>query len=468
MNLLRRGRILSHIAIPLCLVSTLALAQSPPPDSGRLYEPRDSTGAMWSIGAGMGLPYGLWGGKLSVGGKRLTGELGAGVMPLAWEPILSGTAVLHFRDRCATIRPKLSVCYSSAAAVIVIFDESYDASPFDTVYDEYFPGFGIYGGIDWRLGRTSSMCLDLNIGWTFASVGNDEVLRRYEEIKADLIAAGYVSQWETISLDTPKISVGVTYSPGRSQRVVLPDEARAARPRTLQDSDGDGVPDSEDREPDTPPDADVDRYGRARDDDGDGVPNSKDGDPFTVRGDMVDEWGVAIDSDHDGVADTRDGCPDTAIEYAVDRDGCPIEEAWFLDVLYEYGKIEEHRIYFKTADSDLLPESFEALDAIGMALSGMPVLRFEVAGHCDDRGGDEFNQELSERRAQEVVDHLLANAPGLTANQLIPRGYGRSRRIALGTDKESRALNRRVEFVVLNPEAARQQIEQKQYRRRGE
>lgn len=270
---------------------------------------------------------------------------------------------------------------------------------------------------------------------------------------------GYASVPQALDLDrVGYCGAALTYSP----RVPLP-----SVPAPL-DSDGDGVPDSEDRESNTPPGAVVDRYGIALDDDGDGVPNGIDRDLHTVVGDLVDEWGVAIDGDHDGVPDTRDHCSDTPADWQVDSDGCEIEVIEIEDKIIDLGQFEERRIYFDTGKSELLPESFRTLDVIGLALSDLPELLFEVGGHCDDRGSDEYNQVLSEERAQAVIDYLLASFPGLTSAQLIPRGHGRSRPIAPGTDEASRAQNRRVEFRALNPEAARQQIERKRYLRRGE
>jgi outer membrane protein OmpA-like peptidoglycan-associated protein len=233
------------------------------------------------------------------------------------------------------------------------------------------------------------------------------------------------------------------------------------------DSDGDGVPDGRDEEPNTPSGAEVDRVGRARDDDGDGVANGIDRHSNTRPGTMVDQWGVPIDADHDGVADSWDRCPDTAANLAVDENGCPIVGTYYEILLVDEGRFQES-IHFESGQSRLLPASFALLDSIGAGLSGLPGLRFEVGGHCDDRGSDEFNMQLSLKRAQAVVDYLVGHFPGVARAQLTARGFGRTRPITSGTDDASLAQNRRVEFVVLNPEALRQQVERKRYLLRGE
>jgi outer membrane protein OmpA-like peptidoglycan-associated protein len=236
----------------------------------------------------------------------------------------------------------------------------------------------------------------------------------------------------------------------------------------LLDSDGDGVPDARDKEPNTPPGAEVDFEGVSRDDDGDGVPNGIDLDPHTAPGRMVDQYGRPIDADHDGVDDPKDDCPDTPAGYLVDERGCPHEISILEEKLIDVGQFEETRIYFETARATLQPESFPHLDMIGQVLSDLPELRFAVDGHCDERGTDDFNQTLSENRAAAVIDYLVENFPGLSRNQFTARGFGKTRPVAMGKDEASLAKNRRVEFVVLNREEARRQIETKRFLQRGE
>ena len=82
-----------------------------------------------------------------------------------------------------------------------------------------------------------------------------------------------------------------------------------------------------------------------------------------------------------------------------------------------------------------------------------PDRRFEVAGHTDARGTDEYNHRLGQRRAISVVEHLAR--AGVPAERLVVRSYGESRPIAPNArpdgsdDPEGRALNRRVEIVDL-------------------
>ena len=101
------------------------------------------------------------------------------------------------------------------------------------------------------------------------------------------------------------------------------------------------------------------------------------------------------------------------------------------------------------------------LDVIGQTLSGLPEVRIEVGGHSDERGSDEFNVRLSEARARSVADYLLRGFPELKPANLTVKGYGKSRPLVSGTSPEDLAKNRRVEFVVLNPEALTRVVERR-------
>jgi Thrombospondin type 3 repeat len=91
------------------------------------------------------------------------------------------------------------------------------------------------------------------------------------------------------------------------------------------DGDHDGVPDYHDRCPATPQGVSVDAAGCPEDGDGDGVPDYRDSCPDTPRGAPVDANGCPRDGDGDGVPDYRDRCPDTPRGVTVDAGGCPVD-----------------------------------------------------------------------------------------------------------------------------------------------
>jgi len=91
------------------------------------------------------------------------------------------------------------------------------------------------------------------------------------------------------------------------------------------DTDGDGVYDGLDMEPMTPVGCPVDKFGVALDDDRDGVPNGLDLEPDTAKGAVVNEYGIALDGDGDGVPDGLDMEPDTVDGAVVDRNGVALD-----------------------------------------------------------------------------------------------------------------------------------------------
>ncbi len=199
------------------------------------------------------------------------------------------------------------------------------------------------------------------------------------------------------------------------------------------DDDGDGVVNSEDRCPNTPAGVEVDSRGCELDDDGDGVGNSKDQCPGTPAGAKVDAKGCELDSDGDGVVDSRDRCPGTAAGTPVDNNGCDLEKEYTL-----------HGVHFEFDSAQLTSSSRGVLDEALKILKRHPELKVEIAGHTDSVGSAEYNQGLSERRAKSVLDYLVAN--GASASNLTYKGYGESAPKADNGTKEGRAENRRVEF----------------------
>ncbi len=105
-------------------------------------------------------------------------------------------------------------------------------------------------------------------------------------------------------------------------------------------------------------------------------------------------------------------------------------------------------IYFDFDRFTLKSESFEELNKLEGLLAGSPNMRIEIAGHTDYVGSDNYNNTLSVKRANAVINFLINK--GIDPRRLEPKGYGKSRPIASNDDEEDgRELNRRVEFIIL-------------------
>lgn len=105
-------------------------------------------------------------------------------------------------------------------------------------------------------------------------------------------------------------------------------------------------------------------------------------------------------------------------------------------------------IEFDFDRATIRPESLPLLERIADAMKAHPSLVVEVRGHTDDRGTDAYNLRLSQRRAEEVVDALVAM--GVDRSRLRAVGFGKSRPLVPNTSEENRARNRRTEFVIVN------------------
>lgn len=158
---------------------------------------------------------------------------------------------------------------------------------------------------------------------------------------------------------------------------------------------------------------------------------------------------AVIDSDGDGVPDSMDRCPGTPRGTAVDANGCP-EKAEVERQLLDTGVFTTRDILFDTDEAVIKSESFPILDEIGRTLSKWPELKVEIGGHTDNMGEEDYNQSLSDRRAQAVKSYLVDKFSGIRADNLTTAGYGESQPVASNDTSEGRAQNRRVEFKVLN------------------
>ena len=102
------------------------------------------------------------------------------------------------------------------------------------------------------------------------------------------------------------------------------------------------------------------------------------------------------------------------------------------------------KINFDSGRATITKDSFALLNQISATAEQCPEIGFEVAGHTDASGNLERNMELSQQRAQAVVDYLVDQ--GLAAEQFNAVGYGPHQAIDYNVTAEGRANNRRIEF----------------------
>jgi|SRR5690606_7790287 peptidoglycan-associated lipoprotein len=105
-------------------------------------------------------------------------------------------------------------------------------------------------------------------------------------------------------------------------------------------------------------------------------------------------------------------------------------------------------IYFDTDKFNIDAEDQAALREQAAYLQQYPNIRATIEGHCDERGTREYNLALGERRANAAKNYLVSL--GISADRLTTVSYGKERPVALGSNEQAWARNRRAVTIVLN------------------
>ena len=172
----------------------------------------------------------------------------------------------------------------------------------------------------------------------------------------------------------------------------------------------------------------------SNDSDGDGVPDDQDKCPDTPEGVKVDEVGCPLDTDGDGVPDYMDKCPQTPPGATVDEVGCMLQ-------------LILNNIEFVVDSATLTAEARASLDQVADAIKARPdVASMSVIGHTDSTGSEGYNQKLSEQRADAVAAYLRSSG---AKSRFVTSGSGEKQPIADNSTEEGRARNRRVELNVM-------------------
>jgi peptidoglycan-associated lipoprotein len=106
------------------------------------------------------------------------------------------------------------------------------------------------------------------------------------------------------------------------------------------------------------------------------------------------------------------------------------------------------RINFDFDKSDIRPGDAQILDQKLAILQANPDLRIEIVGHCDERGSDEYNLALGNRRALAAKQYLVSR--GIAADRITTRSMGEEQPLVMGSTEEAWAQNRRDEFAVVS------------------
>jgi OOP family OmpA-OmpF porin len=259
-------------------------------------------------------------------------------------------------------------------------------------------------------------------------------------------------------------------------------------PDAVKDTDADGIPDDKDKCPEQPGKVRTPEFYGCADTDQDGVPDPKDKcvtepedtdgfedldgcpDPDNDQDGILDQSDECVDTpeikngykdedgcpdelpdqDKDGIPDKDDKCPTRPenLNGVQDDDGCPDAGASLVEVGAEEIKILQ-RVEFATGSDKIQGQvSFRVLGAVAGALKNNPqIFLVEIAGHTDNVGPAPANKDLSQKRAEAVVEYLKSQ--GVEAGRMKAMGYGPDKPIADNGTPQGRQTNRRVEFNIL-------------------
>ena len=109
-----------------------------------------------------------------------------------------------------------------------------------------------------------------------------------------------------------------------------------------------------------------------------------------------------------------------------------------------------NKITFGPGSADIESDALPTIDAIAELLRDCQTVEIEIGGHTDSQGRESMNQQLSQARADAVLNAIMSRRV-LTSN-LSARGYGESQPIADNGTEDGREANRRIEFKLLLPE----------------
>lgn len=167
----------------------------------------------------------------------------------------------------------------------------------------------------------------------------------------------------------------------------------------------------------------------SNDDDGDGIINKDDKCP-TEKGNIENNGCPLADDDNDGIPNEDDRCPN---DFGLKEfDGCPKEI--------------NHTILFKLDSNELSKDAISLLDILLSNELKSKSYKIDIYGHASNEGTLEYNQTLSEKRANTVSEYLIKK--GINKSEIHSIGFGETKPIVINSNEINRSKNRRVEIQI--------------------
>jgi peptidoglycan-associated lipoprotein len=119
------------------------------------------------------------------------------------------------------------------------------------------------------------------------------------------------------------------------------------------------------------------------------------------------------------------------------------------DAAVDAATLAAYKVHFDFDSSVVRASEQGNVDAVASYLKANPNVGLRVDGHCDERGTEDYNNALGERRALALRDAVIAR--GVEADRVITQSFGENQPVAFGQTEEAYRQNRRGEFMVLLP-----------------
>jgi len=136
---------------------------------------------------------------------------------------------------------------------------------------------------------------------------------------------------------------------------------------------------------------------------------------------------------------------------AIPDTGVPPAPGDFSQYDEDRAKFADKTVYFDFDKSNLKSSETPKLDAVADAMKTMAVNALRVEGHCDERGTEEYNRALGERRALAIREYLVMK--GMNAALIDTISFGENKPVDPGHDEAAWRKNRRGELILLVPKA---------------
>lgn len=146
----------------------------------------------------------------------------------------------------------------------------------------------------------------------------------------------------------------------------------------------------------------------------------------------------------EGITTTKLPAPDSTSGYSQ-----PSIDDLIEGMVPDTNYFKAQTVYFEFDSSLIRTSQYGRIHAVGDELKAKPTTRLMIDGHCDERGTEEYNRALGERRALAAREALIKY--GIAPDRMSTRSWGEDVPAALGHDEQSWTQNRRGEFILLSP-----------------